>query len=85
VEVDKDWDLGMEVQAGYSTLAGQTKTFVAKIEALFPAGRFVLECTFVRKGDPKTIEDQLLGAYLVDHCELPPANHNHPGKLGNST
>lgn len=55
-----------------------------KIESLFPAGRSVLECTFVGTGDPKAIEDQLLGAYLVDHCELPPANHNHPGKLDDS-
>jgi hypothetical protein len=47
-----------------------------KVEALFDGQEFILECTFVEKEDPESIETRLLHAYFEDHCELPPANHN---------
>jgi hypothetical protein len=47
-----------------------------KVEALFDGQEFILECTFVEKEDPESIETRLLRAYFEDHCELPPANHN---------
>ncbi len=48
-----------------------------KVEALFSRQEFHLECAFVDGQDPKVIEAELLRAYFEDHCELPPANHNH--------
>jgi hypothetical protein len=47
-----------------------------KVEALFGDQQFSLECTFVGEQDAESIEERLLQAYLDDHCELPPANHN---------
>lgn len=48
------------------------------IEQLFPGREFMLECAFLHPGDdPAEMESKLLGAYLADHCELPPANHGY--------
>lgn len=46
------------------------------IEALFPGTTFLVECVFLDSEDPAVVEAKLLGAYLEDHCELPPANHS---------
>lgn len=48
-----------------------------KIESMFPDQLFKLECTFTTNDGhtPKTIEGNLLRAYLMMHFELPPANH----------
>jgi hypothetical protein len=46
------------------------------IEAMFPGQTFRVECTFLDAEDPEMVEAELLAAYLKDHCELPPANHN---------
>jgi hypothetical protein len=49
------------------------------IEKLYPQSKFIVECYFTNQGEnPKTIEIELLSAYLETHYELPPANH----KLG---
>jgi len=54
---------------------GPDKLVREQIESLFPGQRFSIECSFVDE-DPGVIEQRLLKAYLQEHFELPPANHN---------
>jgi len=56
---------------------GHDKRVREMIEAIFPDGIFLVQCVFFDDVDPRTIEAQLLVAYLEDHCELPPANHSN--------
>jgi hypothetical protein len=61
------------------------KFIIYSIEDLMPNTKFKVECCFEINGmDPITIESYLLKAYLVDHFELPPANHQFSKKLTNS-
>jgi hypothetical protein len=57
---------------------GTDKTIREMIERLFPGKTFRVECAFLDAEDPQEVEAKLLGAYLEDHCELPPANHGSP-------
>jgi hypothetical protein len=56
-----------------------------RIEELFPGAQFLLECAFIEKDDPKKIEAKLLRAYLADHCELPPSNHQNPEHIADAS
>lgn len=55
---------------------GSDKLVRDRIEALYPSELFVLECAYPDDGDAGQTERELLDAYVSDHGELPPANHN---------
>jgi hypothetical protein len=70
----KDTKQGLQGRL-FNTRGAAEKWVRDHIEAKFTTGEFILQFTEIKGEDPKMIEERLLKAYLENHGELPPANH----------